>query len=173
MGFFMQTITSHNSENSNNIEGEHILFSLTYIGKYIGKNSEKNNGVELTRILEQWRRNNEKNDITSALVINDHYLIQNIEGSRPAINEVLVTLIKEYSYFLPHVIDVEEIEVRKWDGFLIKYLTSSSEDEEYTLKSLSAGADFNPYLMKKNQIASFMDAIFEVRDLQGDEVSYF
>lgn len=172
MGLFMQTIISDNSE-SNNVEGEHILVSLTYIGKYIGKNSEKNNGVELTRILEQWRRNNEKSDITSALVINDHYLIQNIEGSRPVVNEVLRTLMNEYSYFLPHIIDIEEIEARKWDGFLIKYLTSSAQDEEYTLKSLSAGADFNPYLMKKNQITSFMETIFEERDSQGEEVSYF
>ena len=152
----MQTITESTSENSHT-EGEHILVSLTYIGK----NNEENSGVELARTLEHWRRYLAELDITSAVVINDHYLIQNIEGSRPVINEVLVTLIKEYSYFLPHVIDVEEIEVRKWDGFLIKYLTSSADDEEYTLKSLSAGADFNPYLMRSTQITSFLKVIFE------------
>lgn len=146
----------------NNRDGEHILISLTFIGK----NIEKNNGVELTRILEQWRRNNEKIDVTSALVINDNYLIQNIEGSRPIVNEVLVKLITEYPHLSPHIIAVEEIEARRWDGFLIKYLTSSAQDEEYALKSLSAGADFNPYLMKKDQIESFIRGIFEEKDSQ-------
>ena len=162
----MQTVTSDKSEVKNR-DGENILFSLTYIGK----NSEKNNGIELTRILEQWRRNNEKGDITSALAINDNYLIQNIEGSRPIINEVLAILINDYSYLLPHIIEVEEIEVRRWDGFLIKYLTSSVEDEEYALKSFSAGSDYNPYLMKSTQITHFLRAIFEEKEpLIGDVI---
>ena len=137
--------------------GEHILVSLTYIGR----NTKKDNGVGLTRTLEQWRRDNEKSDITSALVLNDNYLIQNIEGSRPVINGVLAKLINEYSHMTPHIIDIEEIDTRKWDDFLIKYLTSSAQDEEYALKNFSAGADFNPYLMKKTQIISFMKAVFE------------
>ena len=55
---------------------------------------------------------------------------------------------------------VEEVEVRRWDGYSIKHLTSSVEDEEYALKSFSAGSDFNPYLMKSTQIESFLKSIF-------------
>lgn len=152
----MHIATSPPSENRKR-HGEHIILSLTYIGK----NSDSNNGIELARLLEQWRRNNEKSGVTSALVVNDNYFIQNIEGPRPLINEILVKLINEYSHLGPHLSMVEEVEVRRWDGFLLKYLTSSVEDEEYTLKSFSAGADFNPYLMKSNQITSFLKAIFE------------
>lgn len=115
----------------------------------------------MARLLEQWRRNNEKSGVTSALVVNDNYFIQNIEGPRPLINEILVKLITEYYYLGPHLSMVEEVEVCRWDGFLLKYLTSNAEDEEYTLKSFSAGADFNPYLMKNTQITSFLKAIFE------------
>ena len=164
----MNNIIDYNSEEKNktsekkNRNGEHILVSLTYIGK----NTKKDNGVGLTRTLEKWRRDNEKSDITSALVLNDSYLIQNIEGSRPVINEVLAKLINEYSHMTPHIIDIEEVNTRKWDDFLIKYLTSSAQDEEYTLKNFSAGADFNPYLMKKTQIISFMNAIFEEKESQ-------
>ncbi|MBH0065924.1 MULTISPECIES: BLUF domain-containing protein [Psychrobacter] len=152
----MHIATSQPSENRKR-QGEHIILSLTYIGK----NSDSNNGIELARLLEQWRRNNEKSGVTSALVVNDNYFIQNIEGPRPLINEILVKLINEYSHLGPHLSMVEEVEVRRWDGFLLKYLTSSVEDEEYTLKSFSAGADFNPYLMKSAQITSFLKAIFE------------
>ena len=168
----MNNSIDHTSEEKDKIsekknrDGEHFLVSLTYIGR----NTKKDNGVGLTRTLEQWRRDNEKSDITSALVLNDNYLIQNIEGSRPVINGVLAKLINEYSHMTPHIIDIEEIDTRKWDDFLIKYLTSSAQDEEYTLKNFSAGADFNPYLMKKTQIISFMRAIFEAKEYQGDGI---
>lgn len=168
----MNNIIDYTSEEKDKIsekknrDGEHILVSLTYIGK----NTKKDNGVGLTRTLEKWRRDNEKSDITSALVLNDNYLIQNIEGSRPVINGVLAKLINEYSHMTPHIIDIEEIDTRKWDDFLIKYLTSSAQDEEYTLKNFSAGADFNPYLMKKTQIIGFMKAVFEARESQDDGI---
>jgi len=143
------------------IDGAHILMSLTYIGK----NTSKNNGILLARTLEQWRRNNEKLNVTTALVINDDYLIQNIEGTRPVINKLLAKLINEYSHLLPNIIDIEEREVRRWDGFLIKYLTSSAQDEQYILKNFSAGADFNPYLMKRTQIMGFIEDVFKNKEL--------
>ncbi|MBE8609438.1 MULTISPECIES: hypothetical protein [unclassified Psychrobacter] len=43
----------------------------------------------------------------------------------------------------------------------MKHLTSSAEDEEYALKSFSAGSDYNPYLMTSAQIKSFLTAIFK------------
>ena len=151
----MQTNTRHTSDKHKR-NGEHILISLTYIAK----KTDKNSGVELARALEHWRRYFENNHITSALVVNDDYFIQNIQGSRPAINQALAKIISEYLEISPNVIEVEEIEVRTWDKFLIKHLTSSIEDEEYALQYFSAGADFNPYLMKSTQIRRFLNAIF-------------
>ncbi|MGP5514054.1 BLUF domain-containing protein [Psychrobacter alimentarius] len=151
----MQTDTRHTSEKHKR-NGEHILISLTYIAK----KTDKNSGVELARALEHWRRYFEKSEITSALVVNDNYFIQNIQGSRPTINHALAKIISEYLEISPNVIEVEEIEVRTWDKFLIKHLTSSVEDEEYALQHFSAGADFNPYLMKSTQIRHFLNAIF-------------
>lgn len=137
-------------------DGADILVSLTYIGK----NREKDNGIKLTCTFETARKNNEKSNITSALVINDHYFIQNIEGSRVAINELITRVNHERPHLLIHIIDFEEIETRKWSGFLIKYLTSGTENEEYALKHFSAGTDFNPYVMKKEQIIGFLEAVF-------------
>lgn len=157
----MHTITDHNPENRKR-HGEHIITSLTYIAK----KTERNSGVGFTRALEHWRRYFEENDITSALIVNDNYFIQNIQGSRPAINRALAKIIDEYLDILPHVVEIKEIEVRTWDGYLLKHLTSSAADEEYTLKSFSAGSDYNPYLMTSAQIESFLKAIFEERYLK-------
>ena len=43
---------------------------------------------------------------------------------------------------------------------LVKHLTSNAEDEDYALKSFSAGSDYNPYLMTSTQIESFLTAVF-------------
>lgn len=152
----MQITTSQTSENRKR-HGEHLLISLTYIGK----NIEMKTGIELTRALEQWRRYFEESGLVAALVINDGYFVQNIQGSRPAVNAALAKIIDEHFKIIPNVVKVEEIEALRWDGIVTKHLTESAEDEEYALKSFSAGFDFNPYLMKSTQIESFLAAIFE------------
>ncbi|WP_114701629.1 BLUF domain-containing protein [Psychrobacter proteolyticus] len=134
----------------------HILTSLTYIGK----NREKDNGVKMARTFEIARRNNEQSGITSALAINDNYIIQNIEGLRLDVNELLTRIITERPHLSIHVVEIKEVEMRKWDGFLIRYLTSGPEYEVHTLKHFSTGTDFNPYLMTKDRIINFMDALF-------------
>ncbi|WP_296243325.1 MULTISPECIES: BLUF domain-containing protein [unclassified Psychrobacter] len=149
----------------NKRDGEHVLMSLTYICK----NASEDNGILLARTLEYWRRTNAKIAITSALVINDSYFVQNIEGSRPVINKVLEILINQYTNFSLHVVDVEEIEDRRWNGFLIKYLTPSVQDEEYIKKNFSSGSEFNPYLMTKNQITGLIQDIFEVQESSESE----
>jgi len=156
MDLFMHTPTSDTLENRKR-HGEHLLISLTYIGK----NIELKTGIELTRALEQWRRYFEESGLVSALVINEDYFIQNIQGSRPAVNAALAKIVDEHFKILPNVVKVEETDALRWDGFVTKHLTSSAEDEEYALKSFSAGSDFNPYLMKSTQIESFLTVIFE------------
>jgi len=152
----MNITTSEPSKNRKR-HGEHVLISLTYIGK----NIEMKTGIELTRALEQWRRYFEESGLVAALVINDGYFVQNIQGSRPVVNAALAKIINEHFKILPNIVKLEEIEALRWDGFVTKHLTSSIEDEEYALKSFSAGADFNPYLMKSTQIENFLKVIFE------------
>ena len=161
----MHTTTSHTSEKRKR-NGEHLLISLTYIGK----NVELNSGVELTRALEHWRRYFEENGLVSALVINEDYFVQNIQGSRPAVNSALAKIIEEHFKIFPNIVKVQEIEVRRWNGFLIKHLTTSAEDEEYALKSFSAGSDYNPYLMKSTQITDFLKSIFDEKQPQIEDV---
>lgn len=159
----MSITTSQTLENKKR-HGEHLLISLTFIGK----NIELKPGVELTRALEHWRRYFEESGLVSALVINEDYFVQNIQGPRPTVNEALAKIIEEHLKIMPNIIKVQEIEVRRWNGFLIKHLTSSVEDEEYALKSFSAGSDYNPYLMKSAQITSFLKLIFDGKNPEAD-----
>ncbi|MDN3452789.1 MULTISPECIES: BLUF domain-containing protein [unclassified Psychrobacter] len=152
----MHITTSQTSENKKS-HGEHILINMTYIAK----NVDLDSGIELTRALEYWRRYFEENNIVSALVISEGYFVQSFQGTRPAINTALEKILDEHSTIFPNIVNIEEIESRQWNGFLVKHLTSSAEDEAYTLKSFSAGSDYNPYLMKSTQIESFLTAIFE------------
>ena len=163
MDFLMHMTTSQPSENRKR-HGEHILIHMTYIAK----NVDLDSGIELTRALEYWRRYFEENNIVSALVISEGYFVQSFQGTRPAINTALEKILDEHSTIFPNIVNIEEIESRQWNGFLVKHLTSSIEDEEYALKSFSAGSDYNPYLMKSTQIESFLKAVFE--DFKSDKL---
>lgn len=155
IGFLMHTTTSHASENRKR-NGEHILINMTYIAR----NVDLDSGIELTRALEYWRRYFEENGIVSALVISEGYFVQSFQGTRPAISTALHKILDEHPTIFPNIINIEEIESRQWDGFLIKHLTSSNEDELYALRNFSTGADYNPYLMRSSQIENFLHEIF-------------
>ena len=150
-------ITASQPSEDRKRHGEHILIHMTYIAK----NVDLDSGIELTRALEYWRRYFEENDIVSALVISEGYFVQSFQGTRPAINTALEKILDQHSTIVHNIVNIEEIESRQWNGFLVKHLTSSVEDEEHALKNFSAGSDYNPYLMKSTQIESFLTAIFE------------
>ena len=152
----MEIYTSYPS-NTYKRKGEHILISLTYLARH----HDEHNGLELMRDLELWRRYFDEIGIVSTLVINENYFVQNFQGSRPAVNEALARIVRDYPQIEPQVIEVKEVEERQWTGYLIKHLTTSVEDEEHTLKHFSAGHDFNPFMMNNKQIVGFMDALFK------------
>lgn len=150
-------ITIDHALKIDNRHGEDVLTSLTYMSR----NNEQKSCIELTRILEKSLRNNEKNEITSALIINEKYFIQTIERSRPKINQLVIKLINDHRHFAINLVNTQEIEQRRWEGFSMKYLTQNVKDEYCILKHFSATADFNPYLMEKDRIKDFIDSIFE------------
>ena len=123
------------------------LISVTYISK----NNEQDSCRELNRILEHALANNEENNITSSLIINKKYCIQNIEGSKSKINQYVMKLINDHQHLAIKVVDTQEIEQRRWKGVSMKFLT----------EHVSATEDYNPYLIEKDRIRSFIDSIFE------------
>lgn len=133
-----------------------ILVRLTYISAY----NPNNANIEVARILEQSRRNNEHNGITGALVMNENYFLQVIEGSRPIINTLLQKLLKDERHFSLRIVECHEIEQRRWSRWSMQYLTLSNQHQEDILK-FSPNAEFNPYLMTAMQIRLFIEALLE------------
>lgn len=147
-------------------EGRHIILRLTYVSRY----NTRNANIEVTRILEQAQRNNKRDGITGALVINDDYFLQTIEGARPTINELLKKLVKDDRHFSLQIIECREIEQRRWNKWSMKYLTPSDQDEEYVLK-FSAGTEFDPYIMSSSQIMKFIDTLSELQEQQEKRIT--
>jgi hypothetical protein len=149
-------------KNTTNIRhGERIILRLTYVSRY----NTSNANIEVARILEQAQRNNKRDGITGALVLNENYFLQSIEGSRPIINDLLRKLVKDNRHFSFQIIECREIEQRRWNKWSMKYLTPSEQNKEYLLR-FSAGTDFNPYLMSTFQIMMLIDSLSELQEQQ-------
>lgn len=144
--------------------GERILLRLTYISRY----NTDNANIEVARILEQARRNNERNGISGVLVMNEDYFLQSIEGARPVINELLAKLIKDNRHFSFQIVDCREVEQQRWDKWSMKYLTPSDENKEY-MQKFSASNEFNPYLMSTSQIMSFIETLAKLQEQRASE----
>ena len=148
-------------DTQNSHHGEHVILRLTYVSRY----NTDNANIEVARILEQAQRNNERNGITGALVINDNYFLQVIEGARPVINNLLKKLIEDKRHYSLQIIECCEIEERRWNKWSMKYLTANDQNKEYVLK-YSASNEFNPYLMSTSQITMFIDELSKRQEQQ-------
>lgn len=155
----MNELSDKDTQNSHH--GEHVILRLTYVSRY----NTDNANIEVARILEQAQRNNERNGITGALVINDNYFLQVIEGARPVINNLLKKLIEDKRHFSLQIIECCEIEERRWNKWSMKYLTANDQNKEYVLK-YSASNEFNPYLMSTSQITMFIDELSKRQEQQ-------
>lgn len=138
--------------------GENIILRLTYISRY----NTKNANIEVTRILEQARRNNERKGITGVLVMNENYFLQVIEGARPVINNLLRKLVNDERHFDLEVIDCCAVEERRWNKWSMKYLTTSEKSKEYF--QYSASNEFKPYLMSTTQITRFIEKLSALQE---------
>lgn len=155
----MNELSDKDTQNSHH--GEHVILRLTYVSRY----NTDNANIEVARILEQAQRNNERNGITGALVINDNYFLQVIEGARPVINNLLKKLIEDKRHYSLQIIECCEIEERRWNKWSMKYLTANDQNKEYVLK-YSASNEFNPYLMSTSQITMFIDELSKRQEQQ-------
>lgn len=157
----MELAERSESNHLNLQHGENIIIRLTYISCY----NTSNANIEVARILEQARRNNERNGITGALVINESYFLQVIEGSRPIINALLQKLVNDDRHFSLSVVECHEIEQRRWSKWSMQYLKPSDGNKEDVLK-FSSSATFNPYLMSATQIRLFIEALSKHQEEQ-------
>ena len=145
--------------NANLQHGEHIIVRLTYISRY----NNHNPNDEVKRILAQAQQNNARNGITGALVFNHNYFLQTIEGSRPAINNLLRKLIKDDRHFSLQIIECREVDYRRWTKWSMNYLTPSDDNKKHLIK-FSAGTTFNPYLMNAAQIIMLIDTLASLQE---------
>lgn len=148
----------------NHQPGAHIMIRLTYISRY----NPKNPPIELARILEQAQKNNIRRAITGVLIINEDFFIQSIEGTRPAINELLRALVKDKRHFSLQIIDCIEVIERRWQKWSMKYLTLSEQNKDEVFK-LTAGTAFNPYLMSSAQITKMIDALSKQQEQEQQD----
>ena len=162
----MESVELLESNRLKMLHGEHIILRMTYISCY---NNDNLNG-EVTRILEQAQKNNERNGITGALVFNHNYFLQSIEGARPVINGLLRKLVQDERHHSLQIVECREVEQRQWNKWSMKYLIPSDENKGLALK-FSTGNQFNPYLMSTNQIMMLIDTLSALQEQEEKRTS--
>ena len=144
----------YSDRGSSGSDGGHNLINLTYVSRAEGAVD----GEALKSILASAQESNRLHGVTGVLLFNRQFFLQTIEGSRPAINQLLTNLINDKRHFDLQIIESIQIAERQWDQWAMAYATPTEKNQSLFLK-YSAGKDFNPYLMTASSIYKLLHAM--------------
>lgn len=98
-------------------------------------------------ILDSARRENERRHLTGALIFNQTYFLQCLEGGRKAITETFSKIAKDPRHDDITLISVHDIDVRDFPDWTMGYVVSTSPELKSALREVLPTPDFSPVLL--------------------------
>ncbi len=136
-----------------------MLIQLTYASRV----SRVLGPADIKDILAASRRNNTRLGVTGALCLNNGIFLQVLEGDRAAVNALYHRILRDERHRDPAVLDLQEIDARRFTSWAMGLLASTEENRQLFLK-YSPAAEFDPYAMGAGALRQlFAEALANVR----------
>lgn len=113
---------------------------------YASKISPVFDQKEIKAILNSSKSNNKKIHVTGALIYNNNYYLQCLEGSRINVNKLYHKILLDKRHTNPSIIKYEEISQRDFDKWNMGYIPTPMISGDLIIK-FSGEKEFNPYSM--------------------------
>jgi hypothetical protein len=108
-------------------------------------------------ILESARVHNRVAGISGVLCQGQGLYIQVLEGERSTVNRLFNTIIKDKRHKDVELVDIEEIQTRKYPKWSMAHVILSEDDPIVQLKH----PEFDPYEASNEQLKSLIDDLLE------------
>jgi hypothetical protein len=108
-------------------------------------------------ILESARVHNRVAGISGVLCQGQGLYIQVLEGERSTVNRLFNTIIKDKRHKDVELVDIEEIQTRKYPKWSMAHVILSEDDPIVELKH----PEFDPYEASSEQLKSLIDDLLE------------
>jgi hypothetical protein len=110
------------------------LFRLTYYSRNTIKDLSLPVGAEVKKIMQQSSVNNPAAGITGALVFNDHYFAQVLEGDRKSVTQAFCKIAVDARHSEIVILEAKPVSDRLFDGWAMAYAGHSPEVDRLYLK---------------------------------------
>jgi hypothetical protein len=132
-----------------------FLFRLVFYSRNRITESGKSVAKEMRAILDASSRNNPPASLTGALIFNDQYFAQIMEGDRAAVTNRFCKIINDPRHSNLVIVEAKPIEQRMFTDWSMAYAGHSDEiDRIYIRHSVTIG--FNPRAMTPGSLTAFI-----------------
>lgn len=128
-----------------------FLVRMIYVSQTVTEAPED----KLAAILKTARKNNEKHDLTGLMVYNRKYFLQVIEGSRPAVSQLLGNLFRDPRHEKMEVLEFDAIEQRLFSHWSMQFAPADTVTKALLLRHGPSG-QFEPYGFTKGSALGFL-----------------
>lgn len=113
---------------------------------YASKISSSFEKHDIEDILNKSKQNNKLVNVTGALIYNNSYFLQCLEGSRIQVNQLYHKILLDKRHCEPSILNYQEISQRDFHQWHMAYIPSSKISGDLILK-FSGQHKLNPYSM--------------------------
>ena len=135
------------------------LFRLIYYSRNAIPDSEAPQRAELKGIIEACRRNNPPLGVTGALLFNQTYFAQVLEGDRKAVTETFCRIANDPRHTDLVILEARPIERRRFADWSMGFVSSAAAEEVHRRYCISS--QFNPAKMTADSLLGFMEELSE------------
>ena len=128
---------------------------------YASKISNSFNDRDIDNILSKSKKNNKIVNVTGALIYNNKYFLQCLEGSRIHVNKLYHSILLDKRHSDSSILNYEEISQRDFDQWQMGYVPSPKISGDLILK-YSGERKLNPFSMSGESCYLLMK---EMKDL--------
>ena len=132
------------------------LLRLIYYSRNTVKAMTSSAGNEIKSIMESCQRNNPSLGVTGALIFNDQYFAQVLEGDRKAVTSIFTKISNDKRHNEIVLLEAKPVDARLFsDGWSMAYAGHSDKIDTLYLK-YGIAVGFTPAKMSANTLTSFI-----------------
>jgi hypothetical protein len=136
------------------------LFRLIYYSKNATANPEDPNVLaELKEILEKAKRHNMSNGITGALLFNQVYFAQVLEGDRKAVTETFCRIVSDPRHSDHVILEARAIKRRRFADWSMCFVGQPVAEEVH--RRYCCSNEFKPMKMTAGSLLGFMEELID------------
>jgi hypothetical protein len=131
-----------------------ILIRLTFFSR---NRLERQDARSVAEILATSQSNNRRDDLTAALIYDDDWFAQELEGSETALSVTFERILRDQRHAEVSLVTMQPVAARRYPDPMTAIARSGDNDDLF--RHYCDGGRFDPRLMRADRLADLVEAV--------------